>query len=162
MSANQGTSLPPHWWETVSALARPYLKAHGKTLANLIERLDELQAHGFDAIEVFAPCEGGVCYNGLDTIDFYQIDPAIGSLDDFRRLLAEAHARGMAVVIFINLGYAHERFPAFLKACDDVRAGVDSAETRMFVWSDTCADEGKTSEPTTRQNPRRAVGRPVR
>jgi glycosidase len=46
----------------------------------------------------------------------------------------------MAVVIFINLGYAHEQFPAFLKACDDVRAGVDSAEARMFVWSDSGAD----------------------
>jgi hypothetical protein len=48
--------------------------------------------------------------------------------------------RGMAVVIFINLGYAHEQYPAFLKACDDVRTGVDSAEARMFVWSDTGAD----------------------
>ena len=25
--------------------------------------------HGFDAIEVFAPCAGGVCYDGLDTLD---------------------------------------------------------------------------------------------
>jgi glycosidase len=121
-------------------MTRPYLKAHRKTLVDLIERLDELRARGYDAIEVFAPCKGGVCYNGLDTIDFYQIDPAIGTLEDFRRLLAEAHARGMAVVIFINLGYAHEQFPAFLKACDDVRAGVDSAEARMFVWSDSGTD----------------------
>jgi glycosidase len=75
---HQGATLPPRWWETVSALARPYLKAQGKTLVGLIERLDELHGRGFDAIEIFAPCQGGVCYNGLDTIDFYQIDPANG------------------------------------------------------------------------------------
>jgi len=124
----------------VSALTRPYLKAHGVTLSDLIGRLDTIQSLGFDAIEVFAPCHGGVCYHGLDTINFYQIDPAIGTLDDFQRLVAAAHARGMWVIIFINLGYGHESFPAFLKACDDVRAGVDSPETRMFVWSDSGAD----------------------
>jgi hypothetical protein len=46
----------------------------------------------------------------------------------------------MAAIIFINLGYGHEQFPAFLRACDDVRAGVDSPVRRMFVWSDTGAD----------------------
>ena len=70
MTGKHASSLAPHWWETASALSRPYLKAHGKTLADLIDRLDELKSQGFDAIEVFAPCAGGVCYNGLDTIDF--------------------------------------------------------------------------------------------
>lgn len=133
-------ALPPRWWETCAAITRPYLKAHGATLRNLIDRLDQLQALGFDAVEVFAPCAGGVCYNGLDTIDFYAIDPAIGTMDDFLELVGEAHRRGMAAIIFLNVGYAHERFPAFLQACDDVRGGIDSLERRWFVWSDSGAD----------------------
>jgi hypothetical protein len=128
------------WWETAAGMVRARLKAHGLTLPDLIGRLDALRDAGFDAIEVFAPCAGGVCYDGLDTIDFYRVDPAIGTLDDLRRLVAEAHARGMAVVLFINLGYGHEQFPAFLKACDDVRAGVESAATRSFLWSESGAD----------------------
>jgi hypothetical protein len=47
----------------------------------------------------------------------------------------------MAVILFVNLGYAHEQFPAFLKACDDVRAGVDSPEVRWFCWSETGQDQ---------------------
>jgi glycosidase len=47
----------------------------------------------------------------------------------------------MAVILFVNLGYAHEQFPAFLKACDDVRAGVDSPEVRWFRWSETGQDK---------------------
>lgn len=128
---------PPRWWETCAAITRPYLKAHGATLHNLTERLDELHGLGFDAVEIFAPCDGGVCYNGLDTIDFYAVDPAIGTMGDFLELVREAHRRGMAVIIFLNLGYAHEQFAAFQKACDDVRSGIDSPERRWFVWSDS-------------------------
>ena len=129
--------MRPHWWQTASGMVRPYLKAHGRTLADLTADLDQYAALGIDTVEVFAPLHGGVCYNGLDTLDFYTIDPAIGTQADFEALLRAAHQRGMAVVMFINLGYGHEQFPAFLKACDDVRAGVDSPEARMFCWSET-------------------------
>jgi len=135
------TTLPERWWERVSAMLRPHLKLHGKTLNELTARLDEFKAHGIDALEVFAPSKGGVCYHGLDTLDYFEIDPAIGTMDDFKRLVNEAHRRHIAVIAFHNLGYGHEQFPAFLKACDDVRAGIDSPETRMFSWSDTGQDK---------------------
>jgi glycosidase len=134
------STLPKRWWETYAALARPYLKFKGITLKDLTSSLDEYAARGIDALEIFAPCKGGVCYHGLDTIDYYQVDPAIGTMDDFKNLVAEAHARKIAVIAFHNLGYGHEQFPAFLKACDDIRQGIDSPEALMFVWSDTGKD----------------------
>ena len=129
--------LPGRWWETASGMVRPYLKAHGRTLNDLCADLEGYAAMGIDTIEVFAPFEGGLCYNGLDTLDYYKIDAAIGTQADFERLVSTAHQRGMAVVLFTNLGYGHEQFPAFLKACDDVRAGLDTPEVRMFCWSET-------------------------
>ena len=128
------------WWATVSAMIRPPLKAGGRTLRDLAASLDRYKADGFDAVEVFAPCARGICYDGLDTIDYYRIDPAIGEMADFEHLVAEAHARDMRVVAFLNLGYGHEEFPAFLRACDDVREGRDTPDARMFVWSDTGKD----------------------
>lgn len=133
--------LPPRWWETASAIARPYLKSHGITLKDLTASLDHYLRRGIDTLEIFAPCQGGMCYNRLDTINFYQIDPTIGTLDDFRHLISEAHARKIAVILFLNLGYSHEQFPAFLKACDDVRAGIESPETKFFLWSETGQDK---------------------
>jgi hypothetical protein len=132
--------LLPRWWETAAAIARPYLKTIGATLRDVTAALYAYQARGIDTLEIFAPCQGGVCYNGLDTLDFYQVDPAIGTAEDLRSLVAAAHARGMAVVLFLNLGYGHEQFPAFLKACDDVRASIDSPEARTFLWSETGRD----------------------
>jgi glycosidase len=140
MASYPSSTLRPRWWETASAVARPYLKSNGKTLADLTTTLDEYLAVGIDTIEVFAPCAGGTCYNGLDTLDFYEIDLAIGVMADLENLIEAAHQRHMAVILFINLGYGHEQFPAFLKACDDVRAGLDSPEVRMFCWSETGKD----------------------
>jgi hypothetical protein len=46
----------------------------------------------------------------------------------------------MRVVAFLNLGYGNEEFPAFLRACDDMREGRETADTSMFLWSETGAD----------------------
>ncbi|MEW6401148.1 MAG: alpha-amylase family glycosyl hydrolase [Chloroflexota bacterium] len=134
------STLTPRWWETVSGMFRPYLRSDHSTLAELTAQLDTLKAGGIDAVEIFAPCKGGICYQGLDTLDYYEIDPAIGAMEDLISLIAEAHRRGMAMILFMNFGYGHEQFPAFLKACEDIRLGVHRPETRMFLWSDNGQD----------------------
>lgn len=137
---SQKTTLPPFWWQKVSAMVRPYLKSQKISLQDLVSKLDDFKIMGIDALEVFAPCKGGLNYQGLDTLDYYTIDPEIGTMADFLELIAEAHQRELAVVIFLNLGYGHEAFPAFEKACDDIRNGVDSRETHYFLWSDSGKD----------------------
>jgi len=134
------STLTPRWWETASGMFRPYLKTDHLTLADLTAQLDALKAGGIAAVEIFAPCKGGTCYQGLDTLDYYEIDPAIGTMHDLSHLIEEAHRREIAVVLFMNFGYGHEQFPAFIKACDDIRAGIRSPETRMFLWSDSGQD----------------------
>ncbi len=141
------TSEPPRslsegrWWERAVAVTRPALKKDGQTLGDIIEGLDELHELGFDAVEVFAPCEGGLAYGGLDALDFCRIDPAIGTMADFLRLVAAAHARGIAVIPFLNLGYVHEQYPAFLRACDDMARGATTDDTRLFLWSEDGAGQ---------------------
>lgn len=131
------TVLPDHWWEQIAGIVRFYPKARGQTLKNIIETLDVIQGWGFGCVEIFAPYHGGNQYAGLDVIDYYAVDPAIGTLEDFRTLVAACHQRGLAVITFVNFGYGAMEFPIFLKACDDVRAGVDSPEVHWFLWSDT-------------------------
>jgi len=136
------TDLPPRWWESASAIARVGLKqkaGRGFPLdrSSAAARLDDLKASGFTAIEVFAPAHGGNSFGGLDTIDRYRVDPTLGTMDDFRQLVALAHERGMAVITFDNLGYSSVEAVDFLKACDDVRAGRASREASFYLWSDT-------------------------
>jgi hypothetical protein len=124
------------WWETTTMLSFFSPKQTGRTLKGITAMLDEIVDWGFGAIWMGVPYHGGLQYYGLDPIDFYAVDPALGTMDDLRELISESHARGVAVIAALNLGYAALEFPAFLKACDDVKAGIDSDESRWFIWSD--------------------------
>ena len=129
--------LSEPWWQHCSAIMRFSPKVQGTTLRDVTARLDEVkETWGIDAVEVFAPYYGGIQYDGLDAMDYYTIDPAIGNMDDFLVLVRACHERGLAIIIFTNLGYGAMEFSSFLRACDDVRAGVDSREARWFLWSD--------------------------
>jgi glycosidase len=135
------SKIEQRWWERISAIARVTLKkgTHFGTLPldppAMERKLDELVRQGFGAIEIFATPEGGRSYGGLDAKNRYRIDPEAGDMNDFRRLVREAHRRGLAVIAFDNLGYSAIDAPHFLKACDDVRNGVESKEAKWFVWT---------------------------
>ena len=49
-------------------------------------------------------------YHGYATTDYYRVDPRFGSNDDYRRLIDEAHSKGLKVVmdmIFNHCGFDH-------------------------------------------------------
>ena len=100
-------------------------------------RLEEFRDAGIGMVEVYAPAEAGNSFLGLDTINRYRVDPRIGTMDDFRRLVDLAHAKGLKIISIDNLGYCSVEAVDFLKACDDVKAGRDSREARMFLWADS-------------------------
>jgi hypothetical protein len=100
-------------------------------------RLEEFRDAGIGMVEVYAPAEAGDSFLGLDTINRYRVDPRIGTMDDFRRLVDLAHAKGLKIISIDNLGYCSVEAVDFLKACDDVKAGRDSREARMFLWADS-------------------------
>jgi hypothetical protein len=134
--------VPPHWWESASAICRVTLKAgtHFPQLslepAKASEQLEKLGQQGFSAVEIFAPADGGRSFAGLDAKNRYQIDPELGTMQDFRHLVRLAHSKGLAIITFDNLGYCSVEAPHFLKACNDVKAGRDGPEVSWFLWSD--------------------------
>jgi hypothetical protein len=99
-------------------------------------RLEEFRDAGIAMVEIYAPAEAGNSFLGLDTIDRYKVDSRIGTLDDIRRLVDLAHAKGLKIISIDNLGYCSVEAVDFMKACDDMKAGRDTRETRMFLWAD--------------------------
>lgn len=133
-----------HFDRSVAAIHRVHLKPRTKywrfdqlslDRTKAEEQLRQWKDQGIDAIEVFAPAEGGNSYGGLDAIDRYRLDPSVGTMDDFRWMVRRSHELGVTVVAFDNLGYSSIYATQFLKACADVRAGQESRETKMFFWS---------------------------
>lgn len=67
--------------------------------------------------------------HGYDTIDHYRIDPRLGDDSDFDHLVAEAHGRGLRILldgVFNHVGEGHPRFQEALAA------GPDSNAARWF------------------------------
>jgi hypothetical protein len=70
---------------------------------------------GITALEIFAPEEGGDSYDGLDAKDRLRLDPGLGSIRDFERLVAQAHHLGIRIITFQSLGYSSVDAPQLSK-----------------------------------------------
>jgi alpha-amylase len=58
-------------------------------------------------------------YHGYDVSDYYKVEPDYGTSDDFRRLVAEAHKRGIRVLVDMVLNHASSEHPSFQAALRD-------------------------------------------
>src|SRR5204862_4419120 len=89
-------------------------------LKGLISRLDYLNDGnpttasdlGVDALWLM-PVFASPSYHGYDTTDYEQVNPDYGTNADLDRLIAEAHRRGMRVVLDLVLNHTSDRHPWF-------------------------------------------------
>lgn len=105
---------------------------HGD-LPGLISKLDYLRDLGIDCIWLLPFYPSPLKDDGYDIADFYNIDPAYGTLDDFRRLLQEAHSRGLRVITDLVLNHTSDQHPWFQSA----RKYRNSPYRNYYVWSDS-------------------------
>jgi alpha-glucosidase len=111
-------------------------------LAGITSRLDHLRgadhALGVDAIWLSPIYPHGGVDGGYDVTDHAAIAPEFGSLADFDRLVAEAHARGLRVLLDLVVGHVSDQHPWFLEA----RSSRDAARRNWFIWADPRPDGG--------------------
>lgn len=86
---------------------------HGGDLKGIMDHLDYIEQLGVTAIWLTPVLENdmpGGSYHGYATTDYYRVDPRFGTNEDYRRLIAECHKRGIKVVmdmIFNHCGLDH-------------------------------------------------------
>lgn len=86
---------------------------HGGDLKGISDRLDYLSDLGVTAIWLNPVLENdmeGGSYHGYATTDYYRVDPRFGSNEEYAQLIADAHSKGMKVVmdmIFNHCGSDH-------------------------------------------------------
>ncbi|MDD8013985.1 MAG: alpha-amylase family glycosyl hydrolase [Acidobacteriota bacterium] len=78
------------------------------------------------------PISESPSYHGYDVSDYYSIEQDYGTMEDFKRLAAEAHKRGMRVSIDLVLNHTSSQHPDFLAAADDA-----SPKRDWYVWKTT-------------------------
>src|SRR5205814_5213868 len=72
-------------------------------------------------------------YHGYDVSNYYRVAPDYGTNEDFKRLVAEAHRRGIHVLVDMVLNHASSEHPYF----QDALRNPDSPYRSWFRWSST-------------------------
>ena len=86
-------------------------------LNGITARLDYLKWLGVSGLWL-TPVYPSPSYHGYDVTNYFAINPQFGTMADFHRLLREAHARGMKVLIDMVLNHTSNRNPWFKQALD--------------------------------------------
>jgi maltose alpha-D-glucosyltransferase / alpha-amylase len=100
----------------------------------LTARLDYLQQLGVTAVWLLPFYPSPLRDDGYDIASYDDINPAYGTLRDFRTFLREAHRRGLRVITELVLNHTSDQHPWFQRAR---RAKAGTRWRDFYVWSDT-------------------------
>ena len=87
---------------------------HGGNLKGIADKLDYLDSLGITAIWSCPVLENdmpGGSYHGYATTDYYRIDPRFGTNADWQDLIAQAHKRGIKVVMDMIFNHSGSNHP---------------------------------------------------
>lgn len=157
---------PTGWWKNAvfyQIFVRSFADSTKGPLANdgigdlqgLIDRLDYLNDGdpatttdlGVTALWLL-PIHPSPSYHGYDVTDYYGVNPDYGDLRLFKEFIAEAHRRGIRVIIDLVLNHCSTEHPWFREA---LQAGSQSAKWSLFRFSpEPLQTSGPWGEPCWR------------
>ena len=118
---------------------RAYADANGDgigDLAGLTAKLDYLQWLGVDAIWMLPIFPSPLRDDGYDVADYFNVHPDYGTLDDVKTLIAEAHKRGLRVIVELIPNHTSDQ-NAWFQASRDPHHPEHAKYRDWYVWSDT-------------------------
>jgi maltose alpha-D-glucosyltransferase / alpha-amylase len=100
----------------------------------LTRKLDYLRDLGVTAIWLLPFYPSPMRDDGYDISDYCNVQPAFGTLRDFRGFLRRAHEYGIRVITELVLNHTSNQHPWFRRAR---RAAPGSSERNYYIWSET-------------------------
>ena len=113
------------WWHDKVAYQiypKSFLDTNGDGIGDLkgvISKLDYLKELGVDIIWLSPIYQSPFVDQGYDISDYYRIDEAFGTMEDFDTLLAEAKKRNMYIVMDLVINHCSDQHQWFQKALKD-------------------------------------------
>src|SRR3954468_11990960 len=98
------------------------------------------------------PIDEAMSYHGYDVVDYYHVDPHYGNGYDFRRLVGEAHKRGIHVIVDFVPNHTGSQNPWFQTALRD----TSSSYRGWYRWSKILPPQkGPWGQEAWHKSPRR-------
>ncbi|MRG59587.1 alpha-amylase [Agromyces sp. CFH 90414] len=138
--------MTSEWWRTAAIYQiypRSFADANGDgmgDLAGITSRLGSLEALGVDAIWLSPFYTSPQKDAGYDVADYCDVDPRFGTLADFDAMVAEAHARGIRVIVDLVPNHSSDQHLWFQEA---LAAAPGSAARARYLFRDGRGDAGE-------------------
>jgi glycosidase len=88
-------------------------------------------------------------YHGYDVTDYDRVEPDYGTSEDFRRLTAEAHRRGIKIIVDMVINHTSDRHPWFQEALND----PDSPYRAWYRFSPAPGPDNEWGDNNWRRSP---------
>ncbi|KQR92158.1 MAG: glycoside hydrolase family 13 protein [Microbacterium ginsengisoli] len=140
-------STPGHeWWRTAviyQIYPRSFADSNGDGIGDLpgiTSRLDALADLGVDAIWLSPFMVSPQRDAGYDVADYCDVDPLFGTLADFDEMLAQAHSRGIRVIVDLVPNHSSDQHVWFQQA---LKAAPGSPERARYIFRDGKGENGE-------------------
>ena len=133
---------PRLWWErgvVYQIYPRSFADSNGDgvgDLAGIEARIDYLTELGVDAIWLSPIFPSPMADFGYDVADYCDVEALFGTLADFDRLIAKAHAAGLKLLLDFVPNHSSDQHPWFVES----RASRNSAKRDWYIWRDALRD----------------------
>jgi alpha-glucosidase len=130
------------WWKSAvvyQVYPRSFADSDGNgigDLEGLRRRLDHLAWLGVDAVWLSPFYRSPMADFGYDVSDYCDVDPVFGTLDDFDRLVADAHGLGVKVIVDWVPNHTSDQHPWF----EASRSSRSDPKRDWYVWRDPGPD----------------------
>jgi alpha-glucosidase len=138
--------LGPDWWREgvlYQVYPRSFQDANGDGIGDLrgiTVRLDHLAGRddslGIDGIWISPFYPSPMADFGYDVMDYCDVDPQFGTLADFDELLAQAHARGIRVIVDLVPNHTSDQHSWFVES----RSSRTNPKRDWYIWADPKPD----------------------
>ena len=137
----------PVWWQRgviYQVYPRSFQDSNNDGIGDLpgiVQRLDYFVDLGIDAIWISPIYPSPMMDFGYDVADYCDVAPIFGTLGDFDRLVADAHARGLRLILDWVPNHTSDDHPWFRAS----RASRDNMRRDWYIWRDPDPDALETT-----------------
>jgi alpha-glucosidase len=136
------------WWQRTAVYQiypRSFADSDGDGVGDLrgiAAHLDYLTELGVGAVWLSPIFTSPMADYGYDVADYRDVDPLFGTLADLDRLVAEAHARGLKILLDWVPGHTSDAHPWFVES----RSDRSNPKRDWYVWRDPAPDGGPPND----------------
>ncbi|MCO6418153.1 maltose alpha-D-glucosyltransferase [Siccirubricoccus sp. KC 17139] len=129
----------PHWYRDAVIYqlhVKSFFDANDDGIGDfpgLLQKLDYIAELGVDTLWLLPFYPSPLRDDGYDIADYRGVNPSYGTLQDVRRFVREAHARGLRVITELVVNHTSDQHPWFQRART---AKPGSSHRNYYVWSD--------------------------